>query len=240
MSPSDASPPVLPKHVAIIMDGNGRWAKARGLPRIKGHAQGAETVRAITRECARRHLGQLTLYAFSVENWKRPSTEVAYLMRLLRKFLEQEHDEIMDNNIRLTSIGRIHELPPEVRKALERERRASEKNTGMTLCLALNYGGRTEIVDAARRLAEEAHAGRLRPDRIDEREFTRRLYDPEMPDPDLLIRTAGELRLSNFLLWQGSYAEFWVTPVCWPEFTVAHLEEAFRSFASRERRFGGL
>lgn len=240
MSSPDAAPTLLPKHVAIIMDGNGRWAKARGLPRIKGHARGAETVRTVTRECARRHIGQLTLYAFSAENWKRPSTEVAYLMRLLRKFLEQEHDEIMDNNIRLTSVGRTAELSPEVRKALERERRASEKNTGMTLCLALNYGGRTEIVDAARRMAAEVHAGRLRIDRIDEREFAKYLYDPAMPDPDLLIRTAGEQRVSNFLLWQCSYAEFWVTPVCWPEFTVAHLDEAFRSFASRERRFGGL
>ena len=230
----------IPRHIAIIMDGNGRWAREHGLQRILGHESGAETVREITRECSRLGVERLTLYAFSAENWKRPEREVEFLMHLLAEYLRKERAEIMDNNIRFTAIGRLHELPESVRKELDALSQLSAKNTGMTLCLALAYGGRFEIVDAVRRLAEDVKAGRCDPATIDEAAIARYLYDPASPDPDLLIRTGGDMRVSNFLLWQISYTELWVTPVKWPEFAKEHLHEAIRDFSRRDRRFGNI
>lgn len=230
----------LPKHVAIIMDGNGRWARKRGFLRIKGHEAGVESVREITRECARKHLEQLTLYAFSAENWKRPKREINFLMRMLKKFLIQERAEIAENNIRLTAIGKIHELPQSVQDELAVSIDESKNNNGMVLCLALNYGGRAEIVDAARSIAAGVKNGVIKQDDIDETLFKSYLYTKEMSDPDLLIRTGGEMRISNFLLWQVSYSEFFVTPVYWPDFRKPDLEKVFDDYAKRERRFGGL
>ncbi|MHC4972458.1 MAG: isoprenyl transferase [Planctomycetota bacterium] len=230
----------VPGHVAIIMDGNGRWAKARRLPRTRGHAEGVESVRAVTRHGARRKLRQLTLYAFSEENWKRPAREVRLLMRLLRRFLIRERGEIMENDIRLEAIGRIDRLPADVRRELDKTREMSEANRGMVLNLALSYGGRQEIVDAMRAIARRVEAGELKPDDITEEVVTAHLYQPQMPPPDLLIRTAGEMRVSNFLLWQISYTELFVTPVTWPEFREEGLEEAFRAYRGRVRKFGGL
>jgi undecaprenyl diphosphate synthase len=230
-----------PRHVAIIMDGNGRWASHRGLSRRKGHAEGAESVRAITRECARIGLDQLTLYAFSAENWKRPRAEVAFLMELLRRFLVSERNEIMDNNIRFCAIGRVDALPGRVQKALAETIRLSEDNTGMILRLALNYGGRQELLDAAKGIARAARENpNLDIDALTEDDFHTHLYAPEMGDPDLLIRTGGEMRLSNFLLWQLSYAELYFAPVYWPDFRENELHEAFAAYAGRQRRFGGL
>jgi undecaprenyl diphosphate synthase len=230
----------IPAHIAIIMDGNGRWAREQGLERVLGHESGAETVREITRECSRLGVGRLTLYAFSAENWKRPPGEIECLMRLLNHYLISERREIMDNNIRFTAIGRLGELPAEVRAELAQTTEMSARNTGMVLSLALAYGGRNEIVDAVRRLAEDVRAGRRNPDEIAEKDIARSLYDPAAPDPDLLIRTGGDLRVSNFLLWQISYTELWVTPVKWPDFKREHLHEAIREFSKRDRRFGGL
>lgn len=230
----------MPTHIAIIMDGNGRWARQRGLIRIRGHERGTESVREITRECAKKHLKQLTLYAFSSENWKRPKREVNLLMKLLKEYLIKERKEIEENNIKLTAIGRINELPEEVQRELAISMEESKNNTGMVLCLALNYGGRTEIVDAAKKIMRKVKEGKLRLDEITEETFRDHMYMPDMQDPDLLIRTGGEMRISNFLLWEVSYAELWVTPVYWPEFTKTHLEEAIRDYANRERRFGGL
>jgi undecaprenyl diphosphate synthase len=230
----------IPTHIAIIMDGNGRWAKEQGLQRILGHESGAETVREITRECSRLGVGRLTLYAFSAENWKRPLREIDFLMHLLEQYLVQERKEIMENNIRFTSIGRLDELPEGVRKVLQETIELSSKNTGMVLSLALAYGGRVEIVDAVRRLAQEIKEGKRQPQDIDEQAIARYLYDPGAPDPDLLIRTGGDLRVSNFLLWQISYTELWVTPVKWPEFKKEHLHEAIREFSKRDRRFGNI
>ena len=230
----------LPRHVAIIMDGNGRWAAARGLSRTRGHAAGVESVRSVTRTCARKGLHQLTLYAFSEENWKRPAREVALLMRLLRRFLIRERTEIMDNDIRLAAIGRLHRLPADVRKELEKTRELSAGNRGMVLNLALSYGGRQEILDALRAIAHRVRDGELEPDEITEEVVAAHLYQPDMPPPDLLIRTAGEMRFSNFLLWQVSYTELHVTQACWPEFREEHLDEAFESYGRRVRKFGGL
>ena len=230
----------LPRHVAIIMDGNGRWAEARGQRRIKGHRAGAESVRAITRHAARLGLEQLTLFAFSTENWKRPRHEVTYLWRLLRRYLVEERGELMENGIRLTAIGRLDELPGHVRQALDETRRLTERNPKMTLCLALNYGGRTEMVDAARRVAQDVVAGRLAPEAIDEAALAARMYQPSMPSLDLLVRTAGEQRVSNFLLWQLSYAEICVVDTAWPDFREEELEAVLAEYGTRERRFGGL
>ena len=230
----------IPTHIAIIMDGNGRWARQRGLIRIRGHEKGTESVREITRECAKKHLKQLTLYAFSSENWKRPKREVNLLMKLLKEYLIKERKEIEENNIRLTAIGRINELPEDVQRELAISMEESKNNTGMVLCLALNYGGRTEIVDAAKKIMRKVKEGKLRLDEITEETFREHMYMPDMQDPDLLIRTGGEMRISNFLLWEVSYAELWVTPVYWPDFRKTHLEEAIRDYANRERRFGGL
>lgn len=230
----------LPSHIAIIMDGNGRWARRRGLVRIRGHKEGVESVREITRECAKKHLKQLTLYAFSQENWKRPKREVNLLMKLLKEFLIKERKEIEENNIRLTAIGRISGLPEDVQRELAISIEESKNNTGMVLCLALNYGGRSEIVDAAKNIANSVKAGKMGLEEITEETFKKFLYTSEMPDPDLLIRTGGEMRVSNFLLWEISYTELWVTPICWPDFRKEHLEEAIKDYARRERRFGGL
>ncbi len=230
----------LPSHIAIIMDGNGRWARRRGLVRIRGHQEGVESVREITRECAKKHIQQLTLYAFSQENWKRPKREVNLLMKLLKEFLIKERNEIEENNIRLTAIGRIEGLPEDVQRELAISMEESKNNTGMVLCLALNYGGRSEIVDAAKKMAGSVKAGKMGVEEITEETFKNFLYTSEMPDPDLLIRTGGEMRVSNFLLWEISYTELWVTQVCWPDFRKEHLEEAMKDYARRERRFGGL
>jgi undecaprenyl diphosphate synthase len=233
-------PARLPQHIAVIMDGNGRWAQQRGLPRIEGHRRGVHSVRSTIEECCRLGIGQLTLYCLSVENWKRPQAEIDFLMALLHEYLLAERAEILEQNIRFTTIGRRSELPAPVLREIDENIRLSRDNTGMTLCLAINYGGRTELVDAVRILAQQVRDGQLDPDNIDEDSLTGALYTAGMPDPDLLIRTAGEMRVSNFLLWQISYAELWVTEKCWPEFDAATLQEALRGYAQRVRRFGGL
>jgi len=220
------------------MDGNGRWAEARGRPRLDGHAEGAESVREITRACREAGVEALTLYSFSTENWKRPPEEVAGLMALLSRYLVEERREILDNGIRLNAIGQIDRLPAPVRLALQELMRASRDNRGMVLTLALSYGGRAEIVEAARALARKAATGRLKVDSIDEAVFGAELGTAGLPDPDLLVRTSGEMRISNFMLWQCAYAEIVVTPVLWPDFRRPQLAEAFDAFARRERRFG--
>jgi undecaprenyl diphosphate synthase len=233
-------PARLPRHIAVIMDGNGRWAQQRGLPRIEGHRRGVKSVRATIEECCRLGIRQLTLYCLSTENWKRPKHELDFLMVLLHKYLIAERAEILEQNIRFTTIGRRSELPAKVLREIDENVRVSAANTGMTLCLAINYSGRTELVDAVRAISADARAGTLNPDDIDEATISDSLNTAGMPDPDLLVRTAGEMRVSNFLLWQISYAELWVTPKCWPDFDAAALHEALRDYAKRERRFGGL
>jgi undecaprenyl diphosphate synthase len=233
-------PALLPRHIAIIMDGNGRWANQRGLPRIEGHRRGVLSVRATVEECCRLGIGQLTLYCLSSENWKRPQLELDFLMELLGKYLIEERAEIMEQNIRFTTIGRRSELPANVIREIDENIRLSRNNAGMVLCLAINYGARGEMVDAVRSLAEQVRQGKLVPEDIDEVAISDALYTAGMPDPDLLIRTAGEMRVSNFLLWQISYAELWVTDRCWPEFDRASVHEALRDYARRDRRFGGL
>ncbi|HET6204419.1 MAG TPA: isoprenyl transferase [Planctomycetota bacterium] len=230
----------IPRHVAIIMDGNGRWARRRRLRRVLGHRAGIRAVREVVTECARLGVESLTLYAFSVENWRRPRGEVEYLMGLLKRFLIGEREEIARNRIRLTSIGRIEDLPEDVRRELRRTEEMSAGNGGMRLCLALSYGGRAEIADAVRRIAEKAARGEIEPREVTEEVLRAHLYDATLPDPDLLIRTAGEMRVSNFLLWQISYTEFYVTPKCWPEFGKRELHEAIEEYRRRERKFGGL
>ncbi len=233
-------PARLPAHIAVIMDGNGRWAKSRGLPRVEGHRRGVRSVRATIEECCRLGIRQLTLYCLSVENWKRPQAELDFLMTLLQKYLVDERVEILKQNIRFTTIGRREGLSAAVLREIDENVRVSRDNTGMTLCLAINYGGRTELVDAVRHLADRARRGDLDPEAIDETLLGEALYTNGMADPDLLIRTAGEMRVSNFLLWQISYAELWVTDKCWPDFDRSTLHLALRDFAGRERRYGGL
>jgi undecaprenyl diphosphate synthase len=230
----------LPRHIAIIMDGNGRWAGRQQLPRVAGHERGVDSVRCTTEECARLKIEQLTLYCLSSENWKRPQTEINFLMHLLEQYMIQERATIMGNNIRVRMLGRRDEIPDQVLAELDKTVAMSAANTGMWLNLAINYGGRAELVDAVRAIAGRVQSGGLRPHDIDEKTITDCLYTAGAPDPDLLIRTAGEMRISNFLLWQISYAEIWVTEKCWPEFDEATLHEAIRDYASRERRFGGL
>jgi undecaprenyl diphosphate synthase len=230
----------LPNHIAIIMDGNGRWARRRGFMRVRGHEEGVNSVREITTECAKKHIGQLTLYAFSNENWKRSKTEVNFLMRMLKKFLIAERKTINDNDIILKTIGRTEALPDNVKKELSISMKESKNNKGMILCLALNYGGRTEIIDATKKLAADVKKGKRKLKDIDDNVFKEYMYTAGMTDPDLLIRTGGEMRVSNFLLWQVSYAELFFTSVYWPEFKKKHLEEALSDYAKRERRFGGL
>ncbi len=230
----------LPRHIAIIMDGNGRWARERGLPRIRGHEAGARVVRDIVTRCARLELEALTLYSFSSENWKRPKDEIDFLMELYAHYLVAERDDILENNIRFMQIGRREGLPGAVLHELDVTTELSSRNTGLRLCLALNYGSRTEIVDAVRDIAHAVLGGTLRPADITEEAISDALYTSGLPDPDLLIRTAGEFRISNFLLWQVSYAELYVDSVCWPDFTVDRLHQAILEFARRDRRFGGL
>ncbi len=230
----------LPRHVAIIMDGNGRWAQDRGLPRIEGHRQGVSSVRRVTEHCVRLGIEQLTLYCLSSENWRRPPAELAFLMELLGHYMVEERDLLMRQRVRLAVIGSREGLPPDTLVKLDETVAMCAGNDGMRLCLAINYGARGEITAAARTLAREVAAGRLDPESIDEEAVASRLTTVGMPDPDLLIRTAGEMRVSNFLLWQISYAEFWVTPVAWPDFAEPHLDEAFEAFAARDRRFGGI
>jgi undecaprenyl diphosphate synthase len=230
----------IPRSIAIIMDGNGRWARQRNLPRPYGHQQGAKVVRRIVTEAARLGLDALTLYSFSLENWRRPREEVNALMHLYAEYLVGERPTVMDNNIRLRHLGRRDALPQEVLTELDESVRVSSTNTGMYLCLALNYGSRAEIIDATRRLAGQVADGQLAPDAIDEDAFSGALDSAGVPDPDLMVRTAGELRVSNFLLWQMSYAEFHVTDVYWPDFDEAELHRAIKAYATRDRRFGGL
>lgn len=234
------TPDQLPRHVAVIMDGNGRWARERGLERAQGHLRGAGVVREIVEESARLGIGQLTLYCLSSENWKRPRHELDFLMTLLKQYLLEERREILERNIRFTVIGRREGLPDEVLTEIDENIRVSAANTGLTLCLAINYGGRGEIVDAVRSLAARVARGELAADAIDEEAISGALYTAGMPDPDLMIRTAGEMRVSNFLLWQISYAELWVTEKCWPDFDRGLFHEAMRSYVGRVRRFGGL
>ena len=230
----------FPENIAIIMDGNGRWAQERGMRRVLGHREGIASVREATTECARMDVTSLTLYAFSVQNWKRPRPEVRYLMRLLRRFLIEERETLMENDVRLRGIGRLDDLPDNALAALRETEALTADNRGMLLRLALSYGSRTEMGDAVRAIAEDVRAGRLAPEVIDEETLRGYLYDPETADPDLVIRTAGERRLSNFLLWQSSYSELHVADVCWPEFRKTHLMEALRDYAGRVRKFGGL
>ena len=234
------APDRLPRHVAIIMDGNGRWAQHRGLPRIEGHRHGVTSVRRITEECARLGIEQLTLYCLSSENWRRPQAELSFLMHLLEQYMIEERSLLMRERIRVAMIGRRDGLPASTLAELDRTVEMCADNDGMRLCLAINYGARAEIVAAVRRLAEEVRAGHLDPAAIDEDLFAARLDTAGMPDPDLLIRTAGEMRVSNFLLWQISYTELWVTDALWPDFDESHLAAAIASFAARDRRFGGL
>lgn len=232
-------PERLPAHVAVIMDGNGRWARQRGwLDRIRGHEAGIDSVREIATTCAQLHLHTLTLYAFSKENWRRPSREVAALMALLTRFLADERPELMENNIRLRTIGVATDLPDAAQAALAETMRLTAGNTGLILNLALSYGGRDEIVRAAHKLAEAARDGKIAPETIDEAYFSTLLDTAGLPEPDLLIRTSGEMRVSNFLLWQIAYAEIHVTPVLWPDFRRAQLLEALADYQRRERRYG--
>jgi undecaprenyl diphosphate synthase len=234
-------PERLPQHVAIIMDGNGRWAGRRSLKRFLGHQQGARSVQLVTETASRIGLPWLTLYAFSLENsLRRPPAEVSFLMRLLRSYLESNLQRMMDNNVRMRYIGRTHDLPPEVQDKMRWVEDATARNTGTTLTLALNYGGRSELVDAFRGLAAEIKLKQLNPDRITEEDIHRHLYTAHMPDPDLLIRTSGEMRLSNYLLWQIAYTEIFVTERLWPDFRGIHLLEAIAAFQQRERRYGGI
>ncbi len=230
----------VPAHVAIIMDGNGRWAKQRHLPRVEGHRQGAESVRAIVRAAGEAGVKYLTLYAFSVENWSRPKDEVDTLMKYLARYLKNEIGELNRNNVRLEVIGQIYRLPEFVQEQLEKTKAALAKNNGLTLILALSYGGRTEIVEAVRAIAGKVKADKLEPEEINEQVIAQHLYTRNFPDPDLLIRTSGEMRVSNFLLWQISYAELVVTPTLWPDFRKPQFLEALAEYAHRHRRFGGL
>ena len=233
-------PERLPHHIAIIMDGNGRGAVERGGQRIEGHLRGADIVRQTVTECCKLGIGQLTLYCFSAENWKRPADEVEFLMNLLKQYLLDERQLLLDENIRFQIIGRREGIRADVQHEMDESYRLTAGNTGLTLCLAINYGSRAEIVDAVRKLATEVQSGSRSVEQIDEAAISAALDTAGHRDPDLLIRTAGEMRLSNFLLWQISYAELWVTPKCWPDFDQATLHEACRSFAQRDRRFGGL
>ncbi len=234
-------PERLPEHVAIIMDGNGRWAGRRSLKRFLGHQQGAKSVQLVTETASRIGLPWLTLYAFSLENnLRRPKAEVSFLMRLLKSYLESNLQRMMDNNVRIRYIGRTHELPAEVQDKMRWAEEATAHNTGTTLTLALNYGGRSELVDAFRSLAAAMKDKHLPSDRITEEDIHRHLYTAHMPDPDLLIRSSGEMRISNFLLWQIAYTEIFVTERLWPDFRGIHLLEAIADFQRRERRFGGI
>jgi undecaprenyl diphosphate synthase len=231
---------LIPQHIAIIMDGNGRWAQKRGMPRIEGHRQGAQSVRKACEACVEFGVKHLTLYCFSNENWKRPKDELAFLMGLLKQFLVNESKTLIEKNIRLTVIGRRDGLPEDVLQEMDIAIEKSKEMNGLHLCLAINYGSRQEITDAVRRIAELAKQGSLDPDLIDEETISRHLYTAATPDPDLLIRTSGEFRISNYLLWQISYSEIWITNRAWPEFGREEMLEAIEVYSRRHRRFGGL
>ena len=230
----------VPAHVAIIMDGNGRWATRKGLPRVAGHREGVKAARASVRAGDAMGLRFLTLYAFSTENWNRPEDEVTTLMRLLEESIYRELPELMERNVRLRVIGRSNGVPLPVRRGIDRVVRETQDNTGLNLMLAFNYGGRDELLDAFRALAGKVRAGELNPEDISETHVSRALYTGGIPDPDLLIRTSGEMRISNFLLWQIAYTELWITPVLWPDFRAADLYRAIADFQQRNRRFGGV
>ena len=239
-NPAGVSADKIPRHIAVIMDGNGRWARERGLPRIEGHRRGSESVRSCTAACMEAGVSFLTMYAFSKENWQRPPDEVKSLMSLLDRFLAERTAEIMERNIRLRAIGHLDDLPEKTRRRLDTAMEKSAGNTALTLTLALSYSARTELADAARAIAREVRAGTLDPDTIGEATVSSHLYTADLPDPDLLIRTSGEMRISNFLLWQISYAEIVVTPKLWPEFGKEDLFAAIREYAGRHRRYGGI
>jgi undecaprenyl diphosphate synthase len=240
MSPKPAESKAIPRHIAIIMDGNGRWAKERGLPRTEGHRKGAESVRAMTEGCRELGVEYLTLYAFSSENWKRPKREVDALMKLLELYLKQETKVMMKNNIRLQAIGRLHDLPESCQRTLHQAIETTANNTALTLILALSYGGREEIIDGVKSLIDSVEKGHLDKAMIDNEVFSKHLYTRYYPDPDLLIRTSGELRLSNFLLWQLSYTEFYITERLWPDFGKEQLRAAVDEYGRRQRRFGDV
>ena len=237
---SDLTPQNLPRHVAIIMDGNGRWAKAIGKPRAFGHERGAANVHQIVTECANIGLEVLTLYSFSTENWRRSQKEIDLLMSLYVRYLIAEREELIENNIRLVQIGRRQELPAKVLAELDRTIELTSACTGLTLAIAINYGSRGEITDAVRRIAEQVKTGTLDPDSINESTISNHLYTAGLPDPDLLIRTAGEMRVSNYLLWQISYAELYVANACWPDFDVSELHKSLVAYAQRQRKFGSV
>lgn len=228
----------LPRHIAIIMDGNGRWAKQRGLPRIAGHQAGVTSVRDVVEACGQLGIKILTLYAFSKENWRRPKREVMALMRLLRKTVKEEIGELMKNNVKLTAIGNLEDLPKRVRESLQGGIELTKNNTGLVLNLALSYSGRKEIIDAVKAILQAFQKGRINPENLNEELFSQYLYTAGLPDPDLLIRTSGELRVSNFLLWQLAYTEIYVTDVLWPDFRRRDLYQAIEAYQRRERRFG--
>jgi undecaprenyl diphosphate synthase len=230
----------LPRHVAVIMDGNGRWAQLRNRNRVEGHRAGIHSVRDTVETAARLGLEVLTLYAFSIENWKRPESEVSVLMGLLKQYLRSELDTLLRNNIRFRVVGRSHELSPEIREELARAEERTARDSGLQFNIALNYGGRAEITDAVKRLFSELLRDGRSPEAIDEPALAAHLYTAGQPDPDLLIRTSGELRISNFLLWQIAYSEIWVTDVLWPDFRRRHLLQAIVDFQKRERRYGGI
>jgi len=236
---TDVDPEKLPRHVAVIMDGNGRWARRHGFSRVLGHQKGVETVREIVKFAREMGIPWLTLYAFSEENWKRSRIEIHSLMNLLKRFLKSERKEMMEKGIRLQAIGRVHKLPADIRRILSDTIRETASNTGMTLTLALSYGGRQEITDAVAKLVRRAARGEITEADVTERLISGALYAEGMPDPDLLIRTSGEYRVSNFLLWQIAYTEFFVTPTLWPDFNADEFTAAILDFQARERRFGG-
>lgn len=242
-NPSDVdklNPTALPRHVAIIMDGNGRWARKRLMNRVKGHEKGVNTVRTVVRTCRELNIPILTLYAFSTENWRRPQNEVSALMRILKRFLKSELAEMIENNIRLGVIGQSHRLPPDIRQRLEETMTATAGNNGLLLNLALSYGGRTEIVDMVRQIAEKAVQGLINMEDIDEKMVAGSLYTQNLPDPDIMIRTSGEMRISNFMLWQLAYSEFFVTPTLWPDFTREEFIDILSQYQQRDRRFGNV
>jgi len=228
----------VPEHVAIIMDGNGRWATRRGLPRVAGHHEGVKTARAMVRAADTLGLRYLTLYAFSTENWSRPEDEVSTLMGLLERAIHSELPELMERNARLRVLGRTTGVPMAVRRGIDHVVHATRENTGLNVLMAFNYGGRDELIDAFRALARQVQAGELRPEDISEKVISESLYTGDIPDPDLLIRTSGEMRISNFLLWQIAYTELWITPTLWPDFTASDLYSAVAEFQGRTRRFG--
>ncbi len=236
----DVPPNDVPQHIAVIMDGNGRWAQAKGMPRIEGHRRGANAVREISEACRELGVRYLTLYCFSNENWKRPKEELDFLMGLLKSYLINERANLEKNDIKLTVIGRRQGIPAEVQAEMDHSIEISKHRTSLTLCLAINYGGRQEIVDAVRALAHQVQLGSIKPEEIDEASIQQHLYTADMPDPDLLIRTSGEMRISNYLLWQISYSELWVTEKPWPEFGRRDLVRAIEEYGQRDRRFGGI